>query len=145
MLPSRNPITASRRMASSSSCSVSIASSELACSIRSPMSRMAVAGSLAFSGATLVGLVWTAEDRPDHAERGGAEIHHVAVTVHERLGVVVDVVGRALMGDDEGVLVGCCRLDFGSKTVVARELGFVFVDHAREVSRRARRHLRSGD
>ena len=106
---------------------------------------MAVAGSLAFSGATLVGLVWTAEDRPDHAERGGAEIHHVAVAVHERLGVVVDVFGGALVGDDEGVLVGIGRFDPGGETVLQRQFGLVFVDHAREVSRRARRHLRSGD
>ena len=34
------------------------------------------------------------EDRADHAERGGAQIHQVAVLIHERLGVVVDVVGR---------------------------------------------------
>src|SRR6266851_2038644 len=56
MVPSRSPTTTPRRVASSSSCSASSASSELACATRSPMSRIAVASSLAFSGAILVTL-----------------------------------------------------------------------------------------
>ena len=46
------------------------------------------------------------EQRADDAEHGDAEIGEVAVAVDERFGVVVDVVGGALVRDDEGVLVG---------------------------------------
>ena len=64
----------------------------------------------------------------------GAEIHQVAVALHERLGVVVDVFGGARMRDDEGILVGRSRLDPGGEAVVQRELGLVLVDDAREVA-----------
>ena len=66
-----------------------------------------------------------------------AEIHQVAVALHERLDVVVDVFGGARMRDDEGVLVGVRRLDLGGEAVVQRELGLVLVDDAREVARRS--------
>src|SRR6185503_5560306 len=56
-------------------------------------------------------------DRADNAERGRGEIHHVAVTLDERLGVVVDVLGGTRMGDDEGVLVGDGWLYAGRKAV----------------------------
>ncbi len=44
------------------------------------------------------------------------------------------------MRDDEGVLVGIGRLDPGGKAVLQRQFGLVFVDRAREVSGRRRRH-----
>src|SRR6516164_11374216 len=70
------------------------------------------------------------EYRPDDAERTGAEIHHVAVTIHERLGIVVDVFGRAGMRDDIGVLVGGRRLDLGGETIVEPKLSLVLIDGA---------------
>jgi len=106
------------------------------------MSRMAVASSLAFSGATLVTLgVEPREYRADDAERRRrGEIQQVAVTIHERLGVVIDVFGRALVCDNEGVLVGVRRFDPGREAIRQRELGLVFVDRAREFSGGRRRH-----
>ena len=56
--------------------------------------------------------------RADDAERSGGEIHHVAVAVHERFGVVIHVFGSARMRDDEGIFVGVCRLDLGGEAVV---------------------------
>jgi hypothetical protein len=35
------------------------------------------------------------------------------------------------VGDDEGVLVGVCRFDFGCEAVVERQIGLVFIDRAR--------------
>src|ERR1043166_8501714 len=52
------------------------------------------------------------EDRADDTERRGAQIQNVAVTVHERLGILVYIFGSPRVGNDEGVLVGFSRFDF---------------------------------
>ncbi len=80
------------------------------------------------------------EYRTDDAERCRGKIQKVAVAVHERLGVVIDIFGRTLVCDNKGVLVGVRRFDPGGEAIRQRELGLVFVDSPREFSRGRRRH-----
>ena len=75
--------------------------------------------------------------RTDDAERARAQIHNVAVAIHERLGVVVDIFGGAPVRDDEGVLVGVGGFDPGGEAVLEREFSLVFIDRAREIAPRS--------
>jgi hypothetical protein len=57
------------------------------------------------------------EDRADDAQRRRREIHQVGVTLDKGLDFVVEIFGGTRMRHDEGILVGCRRLEDGAERV----------------------------